>query len=821
MTELLLKLLGANVENGVDIAKASLAFRGGFSPGGYVFLVLVFGAMVYWMYRNSPAFLSPARKYTLAALRTIFLALVLMLLLRPVLAFTVEGSVRRLLVLLMDTSSSMQIKDPRVDAADQKRAGIAKGLLDPAKGVNQSLDAGKIREVDQVSRVEVVKAVFKNDRLNLLPLLDRNFELDAFAFAQGVAPIGGRKEQGTNAPAARKKDEKVTVEQFPWVESLSATNPTTAIGDALREIINRKRGQPLAGVLLVTDGANNSGTQPREVAGFMRQEGLPLYVYGVGITRPRDIIMGSVFGPEVSFVRDEVTVSVRVRSQGLNNENADVVLKLGSQKVAEKTITFTGDGEQVVTLNFVPENAGEFDLQASIEPRPDETVKDNNVSMAQRLKVIDAKMKVLLVEQSPRWEFRYLQAMLLRDRRVDLKCVLMEGDIAITRGEKSPYIHQFPSRKEDLFGYDLVIFGDVDPKSMTVGQMENLNEFVSRFGGALVMVAGKKFSPSAYRRTVMEKMLPVEFEGGGLEASGDYVADKPIRLELTAAGRNSPMLRLSDKEAENAALWKELPPVYWVAKVSRPKPAAEVLLVDPDPARESRFGKMPVIAVQKYGLGQVMFVGTDNTWRWRKNAGDLYYTALWGQIAQRVSLQHMLGVSKKTQLSTDRQNYLTGDRISIYARLYAEGFDPIQEPTVKGIYGLQNGQGTKSEVTLRPIPEQPGLYRAEFIAPAPGAYQFFVERDPNVPLEFSVAEPKFEFGETAMNEGLLREMTQLTGGAFFREEDLRKLPETIQSKTERVRSPLEVELWASPLFYLLMLLVVSAEWVLRKMSHLK
>ena len=104
--------------------------------------------------------------------------------------------------------------------------------------------------------------------------------------------------------------------------------------------------------------------------------------------------------------------------------------------------------------------------------------------------------------------------------------------------------------------------------------------------------------------------------------TADPVADKPIKLQLTAAGRASPMLRLSDKEEENAQIWSQLPPVYWVAKVSRPKPAAEVLLVDPDPAKESRFGKMPVIAVQQYGLGQVMFVGTDNTWRWRKNAGD-------------------------------------------------------------------------------------------------------------------------------------------------------------------------------------------------------
>jgi len=372
-----------------------------------------------------------------------------------------------------------------------------------------------------------------------------------------------------------------------------------------------------------------------------------------------------------------------------------------------------------------------------------------------------------------------------------------------------------------LFNYDLVVFGDVDPKSITPAQLDNLNELISKFGGALVMVAGKRFSPHAYRRTVMEKMLPVDFDSPTLESPLDAPAEKPVRLELTAAGRANPMLRLSDKEEENIALWKQLPPLYWIAKVSRPKPAAEVLLVDPDPARESRFGKMPVIAVQQYGLGQVMYVGTDNTWRWRKNAGDIYYTALWGQIAQRVSLQRLLGGSKRTQLTTDRQNYVTGDRISVYARLYAVGFEPVQELAVKGLYGSKTNQGQNSEVTLRPIPEQPGLYRAEFVAPAAGNYQFWVEQDPSTMLDFNVTEPKFELGETAMNEPLLQEIAAMTGGAFFREEDLYKLPDIISQKTERVRSPLEVELWSSPFYFLLLLGVVTAEWILRKMSYLK
>jgi hypothetical protein len=817
MTDLFLKLVGAKVDDTVRIVEASLDFHGGIGIGWLVLAMVSAAGTVYWMYRRSPATLSPLRLYSLAALRFVFLSLILLLLMRPVLSLTVEGSVRRMLALLIDGSASMQIKDPRLERNDRVRAAIARGELKASGGLAQTPESG-LPNAAPIDRLSLVKQVLKNEDLNLLPQLDREFDLSAFSFGRGLVEISAhRSATVTNAEPATPT---AGVNQFPWVEDLKAESPVTALGDAAREVMNRKRGQPLAAILLVTDGANNSGTQPREIASLCRQEGLPLYIYGVGITSPRDIIVGNLFAPDVSFVKDEVAVTVRLKSQGLAGQEAELVLKLGPEVVARRTVTFAADGEQVVPMQFVPQAPGEFDLTASIDPRPDETVQDNN-ARTQRLRVVDTKIKVLLVDQSPRWEFRYLQAMLLRDRRVDLKCVLVEADPDVARAKDSPYLEKFPARKEDLFQYDLVLYGDVDPKAVSAAQLENLSELVSRFGGALVLIAGRRFAPQAYRRGIMDNMLPVEYDSLAIEPAQDAAAEKPIHLELTSAGRANSMLRLSDKPEENVALWKELPPVYWVAKVSRPKPAAEVLLVDPDPAKETRFGKMPVVAVQQYGLGQVMFVGTDNTWRWRKNVGDRYYTTLWGQIAQRVSLQRLLGVSKRTQLSTDRQNYMTGDRVTVYARLYSTGYEPMREPSVKGIYGLKNGTGPRPEVTLRPIPEQPGLYRGEFVAPAAGAYQFFVEHDLNAPLEFNVNEPQFELGETAMNEPLLRELAAASGGAFFREEDLHRLPETISSKTERVRSPLEVELWASPFYFLILLGVVTVEWVLRKMSYLK
>lgn len=823
MTDLILKLLGARVEAAGDLASVRLAFQGGVGAGWVVLLALVLAGLGVWTYRQSPPSTTPARRWLLTALRVAFLILLTLLLLRPVLAFTVEGSMRRTLLLLVDGSASMQIKDPRVSAEDVKRAALVKGLTDPTKGLTQQPQPGRLREVEAIARLDLMKAGMRNEKLDLLPRLDFEFDLVPFGFGTELSALPRSKNDVSETDAEGKKArQKAKVAAFDWVDKLEANSATTPLGDSIRKAVELKRGQPLAGVVLVTDGGHNSGLSPREVAAQLKQDGVPLYIWGVGITSPRDIIVANLFAPEVSFVKDEVLANVRVRSQGLAGEKAKVVLKLGDTKVDEREITFGPDGEQVVAMRFTPEKTGDFELEASIDPRADETVKDNN-SRVQHLRVIDSKIRVLLVEQSPRWDFRYLQAMFMRDRRVELKCVLFEGAPSISRDANSPYLERFPVNKEELFNYDLVVFGDVDPHQLNAEQQRNLGEFVSRFGGSFLMVAGKRFSPNAWRNTPVEQILPVEFDAQNTAAAaGEGTADKPVKLTLTAQGRNSTMLRFGDKDEESVALWKLLPPVYWVAKVSRAKPSAEVLLVDPDPLKASRFGPMPVVAVQQYGLGQSLFVGTDNTWRWRKNTGDEIYTTFWGQIAQRLALPHMTGGSRRTQLTLDRQNFVSGERVAIYARLYRAGFEPVSDPVVKGIYTIRTGDGGgPTEVSLRPVADQPGVYRGEFIAPAAGSYKFGVESDSDTRVDFNVTAPRFELGDTAMNESLLREMATISGGEFFREETLFELPDKIRAKTERVRSPLEVELWASPLYFLLLLGVVTTEWVLRKLSHLK
>lgn len=806
MTDLILKLLGARVDAAGDVAGVRLAFQGGGLGLWFLFFVVVLGVVAWWSYFRNSTDLSPRRRWTLFGLRCAFLILLSVLLLRPVLAFTVEGSIHRALLVLVDGSESMSIQDPRTTGADLARAAIVHGVLPP--GTTNAATVNLPAAIRNGSRLDLLTAALTNAQLNLLPRLDAEFEIVPFLF--GREPVSLPRPSGTNDTGTNL---------FPWLERLVADRPATAIGEALRESVNRKRGQPLAGVVMITDGANNLGLAPQEAAEQLKRENVPLYIYGVGITSPRDIIVTNLAAPEVAFLNDEVLVNVHVRAQGLNGERAKVYLNLGDEKVDEKEIEFSGPGEQVVPLRFLPQVAGEFELSAGVEPREDETEKNNN-RVQRQLRVVDRRIKVLLVEETPRWEFRYLHAMLSRDRRVELKTLLFEGDPSITHGEDAPFLPNFPANRDDLFQYDLVIFGDVDPRRLSRLQMGNLNEFVARFGGAFVMVAGKRHSPHGYRQTPIESLLPVEFEALTTTADGEAVAKDPVKLELTTGGRGSTMLQLSDQPGENLRLWGELPPVYWVARVLRGKPGAEVLLVDPNPLKASRFGPMPVVAVQQYGLGQSLFVGTDNTWRWRRNVGDRHYYTFWGQIIQRLSLSHLLHGSRRTQISLDRPTYAAGDRVQVHARLYRAGFEPVMDRSVKAFF-QSRGDTLRLPVELRPVPDQQGLYRGNFSAPAPGQYEFGVEMDTGQPTPFLVTDASTEFGDTAMNENLLRELAAVTGGGFYREEDLHLLPDRVTSRTERVLSPYEVELWSSPLYFLLILLVVTVEWVLRKLSYLK
>jgi hypothetical protein len=830
--KMILKFFGIHVPDSVNVTDISIAFHGLSPTTAFLIALVIVGATV-WVYLRTTPRLTMWQKTTVTILRSLLLLMIIFMLMRPVMLLTVEGTIRRSLLLLIDSSASMQIKDLRQDPNDIKRAAIAKGVIDPSGGLKQSAPADA-SAITQLARSDVLKAMLTNDKLDLLTKLGKTYDVVPYTFGQTLQALSS--SGGTGAPAAGA-DAKGT----SYLDTITFDKPYTAIGDAVRTLLDLKRGQPLAGILLITDGGNNYGSQPVDAAALAQQDKVPLFIYGVGITSPHDIIVSQVFCPEVVFAREDATAEVTVRSQAMKGRTAKLSLKLGDQVVSTQDITFGDDGEQVVKIPFKPTQKGEFELEASIDPLPDEAVKDNNKA-SQRIRVIDAKIQVLYIERKPRWEFRYLQALLIRDRRIEPKFFLAEGDPELSQEENSPYLANLPATRDEWMKYDVVIIGDVDPKTLNNEQMQSISNLVSTFGGGVIFIAGKNFMPDAYRRTPLENLFPVEFEGQTSIAGASSL--RQVQLELTPAGENSPTIRLGNTDDDNLRIWKGLPGIYWDAHVTKAKPAAEVLLDDPSPEKASRSGAMPVVALESYGTGQTMFVGTDETWRWRRNVGEKYYTRFWGQIFLRFGLPRLLGASRLTQLTTEKKHYVSGERVIISGQLYRNGFQPVIDPTVKGTLTITPDDPTSAQasdlrknVTLQSTPGKPGYYEGEVVVTTPGVYSFSTENDPSSALDFRVTEPKFEFGETALNAALLQKMADTSGGAFYREEDMykmlepstaeasasapSKIPAGLGSGTINVPSPQEVELAFSPLYFALMILVATIEWILRKRWRLK
>lgn len=840
MTAQWLRFLGIDVGPNARVAGVEFLLRAGAGASGAAWLLLLLlalavGAVI--LYRREITDAPAWRRYLMAAFRVGFLALLLALFIRPALRVTLEGDVRRQLVLLLDASQSMSLRDQRSDPPDLKRAAIASDLLDPNRGLDQEIPIASLGGVSDAPREQLVRQLLTSPRLNLLTQLQKNYDLKLLTFGKDTAELvaASTPDAPTTAPAS-DAGEAPADPRLPLraIDNLKAAAPATALGDAVREVISRSRGQPVAGVFVVTDGASNTGLSPISAAQSAGQNGLPLYIWGVGLTRPRDLAVSQVFAPETGFIDDEVAVSVRLRFTGLEGKQATVNLKLGDQIVATEKLDIGPDGEATVQTKFTPKTAGDYQLTADVPVLPGEVVKDNNTQSV-KLRVVDGKIKVLYVESQPRWEYKYLQALLLRDRRVEPKFLLLDSPPGKEEagaggggggGGGGPYIARFPTSREELFKYDLVILGDVDPQQFTSEQLKWMEEHVSKFGAGLVALAGHQFMPHAWSNTPLEKLLPVEWEApgvGGAIASPRSDASsgtEPIRLALTPSGRASTMLRLAETEAESASQWARLPPIYWTARVTRPRAAADVLVVDEDANKASRFGKMPVIALQQFGVGSSLYIGTDNLWRWRRNTGDRFHAQLWGQIVQRLALPHLLGESKRTFLTADRRSYSAGQTATLYARLYSPTFEPITLPSVRGTL-TQTPGGARAAVVLRAVPDQSGMYRGEAVIPQAGTWLFSVETDDKTSLELQATESKIELTESAMNEALLREMARLSAGAFLREEDIHTLPDLLARRSERVRSTVETELWSSPLYFTLMIALLAGEWALRKGAMLK
>ena len=339
-------------------------------------------------------------------------------------------------------------------------------------------------------------------------------------------------------------------------------------------------------------------------------------------------------------------------------------------------------------------------------------------------------------------------------------------------------------------------------------------------GGGLCFAAGVRYNPSTYKDTALEPAVPVVFAAQPesppeVELFAPLV--QPYRLEITREGLNHPVCRLAPSDAGNAEVWRRLPAQYWHFPATRLRPAAVALAVHAD-ARNS-FGKVPLVAYQYYGRGLTFYLGFDATWRWRDQVGSTYFARFWGQTINFLSLAHLMGESKRVQISTDRPLYAVGDEVRISARLLDKGFRPVDAPAAVARVAL--GEQEPREVELRKVENQPGMFAGEHLAAAIGEYTVTVKgEEAEGQAAFAVAAPRLEFDRPAMDRAGLQALAERSGGRYFDLADADKLPEAIARSRPLVTEPGEATLWDRWAVLILVVLLLGAEWLARKTSDL-
>lgn len=807
------RLLTPDAPPGAHLRSAEWTLRGPLSAWTAGLALTMLAAAAIWLYRHESSRIGTAMRFGLIGARIALLAALVALAARPVLMAEFAGRRPRGVVVLIDNSQSMSQADRRVTARDRLRAlqALGKAPFDATLEMPEWASAAR-EHSDNPSRSALVRGVLENPSLNPMESLRRLGPLRAFLCGRRLREVRG-----------------------DLATAITADDSRTALADAVAELLTRRDGDVPGAIVVISDGVDNASSVPfDELARECSRLGVPLHIWGVGSSDSGVLTLRDAAIPDTIFADDSVSIPVTFRARGLKpGDTVRVTATLGGKVVAVKEQTIDPQIAQIQSVKSVP--SVDHSLVLSFTPPKGERGRETKTEMEvlvrskddpgladaiQRpVQIVDRRVRVLVADGTPRWEFKFLMPALLRDRRVEADFWLADGD---ERAQRSPpFIADFPPR-ERLFGYDLVILGDVPASALTHERQQQIQDYV-REGGGLVVIAGRNAMPAAYENSPLTEVLPVNFIP--VQFPDDPTArPQSFKPELTAAGERSEILSLADTADENRRTWKDLPGFYWHYPATKLRAGAAALLAHP--SLRLTDGPMPLMAMQYYGKGQALFAATDETWRWRYNDQEQLYARFWGQVIYRLGLPHLLGNARRVQLALERGEAVLGRAGSVYARFLDAEYKPLSEPRVSGTIERVDGPGGReAKNAAAPIhfdatPGQPGEYRTFLTHDRPGRYEIKLSKPEAATFAFQVRLPPLhELEPMPMAARELEALAAATGGRFYHEEDLPGLATSIEPKSaEFVQRP-EVLFW-NPLAFVLVVLVLTSEWVARKFANL-
>ena len=766
--------------------------EGDFSFGiplpGLLIVVLLGGlvAATIWAYRSTRGRTRRGFRGLLIFFRALVLCFLAFSLLKPFLTIYDTNPDDSYLLVMVDSSKSMQITDavdtePRLQRANKLLFGEN----------NQDGDA-------------------------LLAQLNAKFKVRLFAF---------------DTAAKRMPSKALT----------TAEGESTDIPKALNEALDELQGIPLSGVVMLTDGADRSGTDIAKLALQTRERKLPIHTVGIGSDAGTDDMeLVKVDVPRTAEEDFPLEMWATVKRRGYRGKKVTLQLTrngriLKSVPVDMDKVEPQGASKEISTarvpIKFTPRQPGTQRYEVHVLPEADEAVPQNNTKTF-LLKVAPSKrVKILFVDGKPRPEFKHIKRALQADANIQLTDRFLktsDGTYGGTQPGTVPKFDYYPDAKEALFYFDAIIIGNVASTYFTKQQLENTVEFVRTRGGGFLMLGGADSLGNteladSYLNTPIAAMLPVELELGS-SPSPPPPRGRPSRagykLQLTPDGKVEPLMALADTPRENLARWENQEPLLGYSKVKRAKPGALVLAEHP--TDRNQFGKRILLATQNYNAGRVMVFTPNSSWRWQmlQSHEDESHQRFWRQVAK------WLTTAPKEHLKLDiaKTAYTLKEPVVIEVTATDQQFALTNRAKLRAV--IVDETGKRKELRLEQVLGEDGVYTARFIPNRYGEYT--VTATGTLDSEslgeqqslFEVKPSYAEFSNAELNVALLKALAEGSGGKYYPLEEASQLVHQIPLVESATSTITDVDIWDMPLIFGLLLAMLGLEWFLRKRGGL-
>lgn len=615
----------------------------------------------------------------------------------------------------------------------------------------------------------------------------------------------------------------------------------TSLANALDQAMRRAAARPVSAVIVFSDG-RSIDRPTRQTMRRLEAERIPVHTVALGRAEPlADLSIDRVQSPRMAFVNDTIPVSVRVRRQGgdawpsatvqLIDKRTAIVLD--EQPLREEGQAIPEDEHSAtVQLRASPEEAGEQSWAVRVVTRSPDLVDSNN-EVAVGIDLVDRPLRVLYLDGYPRWENRYVKNLLLREKSIQSSSLLVASNRRYTQ-EGDRLIDAVPHSPEEWAEFDVVVIGDVRADLFTTEQLEQLREHVAVRGAGLLWIAGPGATPDTWRDTPLADLVPFR-QDANTRRRGIEAYDGPVTMTRTKASEDLGLLGLGEDGlswpstlSDPRTGWSRL---WYAQKIADDalKPAAQVLATFL-PARPVEASPTPAVISMRYGAGRVIYVATDEIWRWRFGRGETLPERFWLPLIRLQGRESLARGGVSALLEATPRRGVVGEPIRIAIRLLDESLLESR-PRELAVRIKTLGDVAAPDVELRLAPEDAGAdglgraYSATWVSPAAGKY--LVEASEamlsgmDLSAEIEVVRADDELRNPETDHALLASLSAATGGQMLDAGDLSKLAELLPRRRTEIAGEPDVEtLWDKPIVLAVLVVLLGAEWVGRRLLRL-